>query len=292
MGRLYGAERGIVFYMQRDFAKSTQKANIPTRLVSPIQPLTKLQASISENCDMTGQALDKKANSSKDKMRTLDIWQDDLVGIPYATLVNSGKKSIVYVSDGIGATNRFLDKVDNSRLLVGMVSSIAPKGSRIVFVESSLSNSKVSLLEVLAPWSLPAWWQAIFLIAISIYIAGKRFGLPEETRYEQRGSKEMSDAIADTTARGHVASFALTEVVADCERRIRQFLKIGRDVSRSDLVKQLPAELAVPLSRCIAAMMSECTDSAALDLCKKLQNATDQFTGTRYRTKARKRKSR
>jgi hypothetical protein len=166
-----------------------------------------------------------------------------------------GKGSDAVVADGIIASNRFIDRNQNALVLMDTVRAIAKPGSRVVFVEAAFGNVEdPSLTELIGPWARAAWFQLVFLGIIAIYTLGKPFGLPDTERREQKGSRELLDAMADTLRRGRMTRLALRSVYEDTNRLLRKWFRTPRDTDRVDLEAQKMIDLHNSLNRVQAAM--------------------------------------
>jgi len=209
----------------------------------------------------------------------------------FAVQSKSHGRDVIHVGDAIGTTNRFIDKEQNAAFFSGILQFFDSAGKKVVFIEDAIHNSEgESLLGMLAPWSGPARLQILLLAVLTAWILGKRFGLPESRRYRQSGSKELVDAIADTSLRARATDFAMAQILEDCERQVRNALKVGRDVKLQDLLKMLPTEVAEPFSLCAAALREKIPEGDAVKLISRLQASVDGYLG-RYQRPIRKRRS-
>jgi hypothetical protein len=166
-----------------------------------------------------------------------------------------GKGSDAVVADGIIASNRFIDRNQNALVIMDTARVLAKPGARVVFVEAAFGNAEdPALTELIGPWAKAAWLQLVFLGIVAIYTLGKPFGLPDPERREQKGSRELLDAMADTLKRGRMTKLALRSVYDDTNRLLRKWFRTPRDTNRSDPEAQRLIDLHHSLNRVQAAL--------------------------------------
>ncbi|HZH97555.1 MAG TPA: hypothetical protein VEX38_01175, partial [Fimbriimonadaceae bacterium] len=94
------------------------------------------------------------------------LWIDE----SEAALVHGreqGRGLVVHANAGLLGTNRFIARDDNAAFLLGLVSSLAPPKSQIVFHEAYWGRIvEPSLMELLGPWAQAAWTQILVLFVI------------------------------------------------------------------------------------------------------------------------------
>ncbi len=173
----------------------------------------------------------------------------------FVSLHRVGKGSDAVLANGIIASNRFLDKNENALVLMETARVLAKPGARVVFVEAAFGNVEdPSLTELIGPWAKAAWLQLVFLGIVAIYTLGKPFGLPDPERREQKGSRELLDAMADTLRRGRMTRLALRSVYEDTNRLLRKWFRTPRNTDRADLEAYTMIDLHNSLNRVQAAM--------------------------------------
>jgi hypothetical protein len=172
-----------------------------------------------------------------------------------ASLRRVGKGQDLVFSDGLLATNRFIDREQNALVVMDAARTIARPGSRVVFVEAAFGNASVpALTELIGPWAKAAWLQLLLLGVVLVYTLGKPFGLPDAERRKQRGTRELLDAMADTLRRGRMTKLALHSVYDDANRLLRKWFRTPRDTSRMDPEAQSLVDLHHALNRVEAAI--------------------------------------
>jgi hypothetical protein len=146
----------------------------------------------------------------------------------FVALKKIGKGEEINVANGIVATNRFIDRAQNAYVLVNAINALGR--GRVIFAEAAFGNvDDPGLLETIGPWALAGWFQFIFLGVVVIYTLGKPFGLPDPERRQERGARDLMDAIADTLRRGRMTKLALQTVYADSNRFLRRLYRGRRD---------------------------------------------------------------
>lgn len=173
---------------------------------------------------------------------------------PFVMQKNVGKGSEVNIAAGVIATNRFIDRQQNALVLFSAVNVLARPGSRVVFVEATFGNGQnPGLLAMIGPWALAAWFQILFLAAVVIYTLGKPFGLPDAERRQQRGARDLMDAMADTLRRGRMSKLALKTVFDDTQRVLRKLYRGKREPDRVEMEANNMTELQRALNKIEAA---------------------------------------
>jgi len=194
----------------------------------------------------------------------------------FAEIGSLGDGTALGCPGGTLATNRFIAEGDNAEILLRMVRILKPAGGDITFVESTFRPGiQPGLTAMIGPWAEAAWFQLLFLAVIVVWTLGLRFGFPEQSRRQERGQRELLDAIADTYRRAKRTEDALESAYATSDRRLRKALKIPRDANDDVMRRTLPADLYQLLQR--ARDAGRVTPNDALALAQKLEKATDQF---------------
>ncbi|MBX7134575.1 MAG: hypothetical protein K1X67_18050 [Fimbriimonadaceae bacterium] len=177
----------------------------------------------------------------------IPLWSDgtrDMV-----TLGDLGKGVVVTVNDGLGMTNRFIDKEANARFYLDLVRTYAPPSRKVVFAEGLLSTKRErGLLQDIGPYASAAWWQFVLVSVVVVFTLGKRFGLPEVERKRERGVRELVDAVAQTMERGRQFPLALDLMARDIDLRVRRLISIDNQAPRQDRNRLLSPELAAALN--------------------------------------------
>lgn len=169
---------------------------------------------------------------------------------PFVVMEQMGDGILARASDGLFATNRFLDRADNAQLALRLVKGLLPEGGRVVFTEASLGDGIVpTLASTLGPWAVGIWMQLTVLFLVVIFTLGIRFGLPAVERRKQAGQREMIDAIADVYVRAKSTAVALDIAYQEADYRIRRGLKLPAHVSIQERDRLIPESLAALLAR-------------------------------------------
>ena len=203
-------------------------------------------------------------------------------GAAVGSLEHVGRGEILSVSDGILATNRFIDRNENAAELMSLVQSVAPPHSSLVFYEASFGHSSErGILERIGTWALAAWWQLIFLFVVIVYTLGKPFGYPDEERPRQAGARELVDAVAQTYRRAHATHVALRSMLKEADSEIRKKLKLPLDSSRAERDALIPPSLAKTLANAEVASSDRIGYYDALAIARKLDEELASFIGQR-----------
>lgn len=200
---------------------------------------------------------------------------------PFLRAIRHGRGTVLVAKDGIGVTNRFVDKYDNAKAFGSIVAMLNKGHKRIVFTEASFGKvNEPGLMETIGPWANAAWQQLIFLGLVVVFTLGKRFGVPEETRVVQRGARELLDGIADTFGRAHSSQYALAMALASADSDLRVVLKLPKDATRSERDRLIPPSLQNAMTRLqVASEHPAVTQAQALELIRRMQEELEEFLG-------------
>lgn len=190
---------------------------------------------------------------------------------------------VIEASDGMFVTNRFIDKNDNASLAVAMVNAVAKPGSRIVFGEGTWNDVQdKGLFATIGGWAVAGYYQTLFLIGVIIFSLGFRFGLPEEMRPRQRGTRDLLDAVSFTFRRGKHARTALMFVQSRFDRDIRSILRLSSDASVQERDRFLTDDFKMTLKQIDAAIDdSKLNTPRALELVAQAQRHLDELKNSR-----------
>lgn len=201
---------------------------------------------------------------------------------PVAQLRSLGAGRMLIVTNGIIATNRFIDRNQNAEEALRLFRAIAPEGSSVVFMEASFGHvSEPSVLERIGAWALVAWWQLLFLFIVIVYTLGKPFGYPDEERPRQGGARDLVDAVAQTFRRARATHVAMRSMSKEADSEIRKKLKLPLSATRADRDRLLPDSLSNALARVQVAGDDRIGIYDALALARKLDTEMAQFLGER-----------
>lgn len=202
-----------------------------------------------------------------------------LDGEIFALAARHGKGTKIGFQDGIMGTNRFIAEHDNAETLVSTLLAAKPSQGRIVFAEAAAGNSRSrGLLEIIGPWAQAAWGQILFLFVVVVFTLGKRFGIPEEVRPRQTGSRELVDAIAGSYRRMRAGSVALQAGLESARARLRRSLKIPSEAAEGELERLLPDSVREVLAKAERlATHPEVSDRAALERMQEVEREIESF---------------
>jgi len=195
---------------------------------------------------------------------------------------DGGVGALLVVPNGIGTTNRFIARDANASVFLRAVRENAPKGARIVFAEAMFGNVQdPGFIASIGDWANAARWQVVLLFIVVIFTLGRRFGVPIHDRVEQRGARELVDALGDTLDRGRQAGFSLSLVAQDVDLRLRRQYGLMPDAPRSDRDAVIPAELASALREAEAFENTRIRGANAAVLARRLLAAMAALEGSR-----------
>jgi hypothetical protein len=209
---------------------------------------------------------------------TAAVWRQPVGSrMILSELARVGKGTALNLRDGYIATNRFIDRAQNSDVVMSSVATIAPKGSHLVFVEAAYRDEEPGLIETLGPGATGMWYQSLFLFVVVVFTLGKRFGLPEEVRPRQSGQRDLVDAMADTYRRARSTRLACRSAYDRADRQVRKALKLSSDAPASERDMRLPQELAGEFRRVFEATIDALSPKEAFARCQALQREVKSF---------------
>lgn len=208
---------------------------------------------------------------------SIPLWSSPQQHCDFAKLSRVGKGFLMTVQDGYIATNRFIGDEQNADLLMNLVASVAPKGSRIVFTEAGFRENEASLIELLGPGATGAWYQFLFLFVVVIFTLGKRFGLPEESRPPQTGQRELVDAISDTYRRAGSTRVACRAAYDRADQQVRKAVRLSADAPSSERDERVPPALALEFRRVFEASIDDLSAKDAFERCQALSTQVSRF---------------
>lgn len=210
---------------------------------------------------------------------TVPVWSPSPYG-EFVSLMAVGDGFAVSVDNGLGSTNRFIDKADNARFYLDLVRTYATD-NRVVFVEGLFGNIRdPGVIASIGSWASAAWWQFLLVALVVIFTLGKRFGLPVVERVSQKGGRELVDAMADAMARGRQTDLALHLIAADIDLRLRRDLSLGAEVSSAERDRYLPPDLAQAL-REAETVSDKVPAPEAARLARRLLHLYQEFAASR-----------
>ncbi len=178
----------------------------------------------------------------------IDVWQSQ--EIPLVTFRAFGKGTLVEVTDGIGFTNRFIDKYDNANFAVQLFAPLVPKGASLVFAEASFGNmSEDSLISAIGGWARASLWQGLLLLGVIGWSLGTMFGLPTRSRLRQAGTRDLMEAFAHLLRRGKKRQIAVENVMGALEREVRLSVGLPVSASKKQVRNRVTSSIASDLDR-------------------------------------------
>lgn len=269
---------GIIFPVPYDYLEASR-----TTLKSPYVTVTNGANNDKLNITDTGIKDDDSADDDwvDSPSAEMELWREK--NDAFVTAYRIGKGTLLDVRNGIGATNRFIDKNDNAKAFTEIVGMLARSGKRVVFTEASFGNvHELGILETVGGWANAAWQQLLFLGIVVVFTLGKRFGIPEEYRNPQRSSRELLDAVADTFRRARSTKSALLTAYRSADAEIRLALKLPTDTPRVERDRFLPEPLQNALARLLAGSeFPSVPEEHALHLIVDAENQLEAFIGPR-----------
>ena len=124
-----------------------------------------------------------------------NVWRFERT--PVATLGQIGKGRVARLEDGALATNRFLGRLDNAKVVLSTLLPLAKPGSQLVFLAGGYGEATApGPIEAIGPWAVGAVWQTLAVLAAFGVARGIRFGLSAPEARQRRGARELLDAVS------------------------------------------------------------------------------------------------
>lgn len=197
--------------------------------------------------------------------------------------------SAVVVHNGIGITNRFVDREQNAAFYRQLVGALAGDQKSVVFVEAAHSGAtSMGLLRTIGDWMLLGWWQVLILLGVIGYTLGRRLGLPEYERTNQVGQRQLVDALSEVYRRGKATGPTLRSFLHHSDRELRRTVKVAMDAPREVLDERLPEELQKARYLVENAASAEAPADVALKVAADYDRAVREFSGRSRRGRSRR----
>lgn len=133
-----------------------------------------------------------------------------------SSLQQIGKGRLARLDAGALATNRFLSRRENARVVLASLGTVSQKGDRLVFIAEGYGEASApGPIEAIGPWAVGALWQSLVLLAAFGLSRGIRFGLPAPDRTQRRGSRELLEAVATFYRRGRYTNAAVASAAKE-----------------------------------------------------------------------------
>jgi hypothetical protein len=213
-------------------------------------------------------------------------------GQPVMDVHRTGRGMVAVLHDGIGATNRFLDKEQNAEFLLWSAAWLKPSNGRIVILEAMHGAAiDPGLLGILGGWVAAGWWQLVLALVVIGFTLGRRFGLPETDRTHQRSTRELVDAYADTMNRSRKPQVAMKRIVSELDRLVRRRFNLPAELSSQRRNEALPPKLANALVQAELAAESKVDERTATMLLFRLEDEIAAIDGRTLPTRRKRRRS-
>jgi hypothetical protein len=202
-----------------------------------------------------------------------------------------GEGTITYLASGMAVTNHLISRHDNAAYALDVIDAAANGRKKVVFLDSAFGSIHTeSLAELIGPWFEGAWIQILVIFAIVVLALGIRFGRPDETRYLERGSRELVDAYSDVLARSRSSKVALEQVLKAADTELRRRFKIAIDANDEARDKMLPEDVVAAMTAAENAIRAGAPEDVMVATARRLDTALQQALGTSQRLRARKRR--
>lgn len=236
----------IAFYVPEDFNAASASASTLMEAQNELRPdekPLKVSGAPFLSAEEVGDYFLSRATMDSPRSEPLGVWtQDGQASVYYESL---GKGVIVHVTNGVGATNRFIDRGDNAKFFVSLVKSLAGGKGEVVFTEAAQGNVvDESLFSGLGGWARATAWQLFALFLVVAWTSGVAFGLPIRDRRRQAGTRDLMEAFGSLMRRRRAPQFALTLVINAIKRDLKRSVGLPAAATEEALLARLPDGLA------------------------------------------------
>jgi hypothetical protein len=193
---------------------------------------------------------------------------------PFVTVFVPDSGVLTVVSSALGATNRFLAKVDNAVFYTDLVRRLCKPRGRVVFVEATIGEfDPEGLLANFGPWAVAAQWQFLLLVGVMAFAVSRRFGLPVDDRPDQRGARQLLDAVAEVFRTSKKHEYAAKILAANSLDSVRTSLRLAPGSTKGEILAAGSLEFADAYSRIADAEPGSLSKEAAVDAVRDMQAA-------------------
>ena len=225
--------RMIVILVSDDFNSATTSAEIPIQIENSFQNrLLRVNGIVSQEPDFWSES------------EPLDVWVDATTKQAFVSFQAEGNGVIATVHDGLGFTNRFIDRADNASFFATLVRSVAGESKRVVFTEATFGNvSDEGMISALGGWARATIWQGYLLFGVVAWSCAVIFGIPVPLRRRQAGTRDLMEAFAQMLQRAKNLKMAQGQVVESLRRDLRKMASLSANATDALLESRLPQEV-------------------------------------------------
>lgn len=264
--------RVLFIVMRRDFDLAAKEAAQPIQITSHFSPRETLVVNWSTTLSEESPGPSYSRTGIQNQ-----TWYANIGTL--ARYVTSGPGAVIRLEDGVLATNRFLDESDNARLVLSLARSGIQPGGKVVFAEAAIGNvQEEGIFTLLGPWAVAARWQALLLFVVIVVTLGIRFGQPVRKTVQQRGSREMVDALGDLLLTGRKRQYALDQFRRSALDRVRKAVRAPHSATESQLLDRASEEFRSAWLACkTLAIQDKVRSKEMMEAALKLQSALEAF---------------
>lgn len=225
--------RMIVILVSADFNAATTSAEAPIQIENNFQKrLLRVNGAASQDLDFWSGS------------EPLDVWVDAATKRALVSYQVQGNGVIATVHDGLGFTNRFIDRADNATFFATLVRSVAGESNKVVFTEATFGNiSDEGMISALGGWARATVWQGYLLFGVVAWSHAVIFGIPLALRRRQAGTRDLMEAFAQMLMRSRNLKMAQSQVVGALRRDLLRTASLPINATDALLESRLPPEV-------------------------------------------------
>lgn len=194
-----------------------------------------------------------------------------------------GEGRAVLVADGLSATNRYLDSVDNAEYWVTLLATLGGRENGVVFADALGGDEATpSLLATLGPWAVAMQWQALFVFGLGVWWLGQRFGPQIPSVVRDVTGRGTMQALAGVLATGRQHGTAARIIANNRLVAIRRAQGLPPSSTSAQVLGAIPRQVAEPLGQALA-LPDRAPAAVALQLVREIDEAVAATNVHRYR---------
>lgn len=233
LSKVSEGRRMIVIMVSDDFNAATTSAETPIQIQNSFQDrILRVNGTVALEPDFWSGS------------EPLDVWVDASTKQALVSFQAQGNGVIATVHDGLGFTNRFIDRADNAAFFATLVRSVAGENKRVVFTEATFGNVfDEGMISALGGWARATVWQGYLLFGVVAWSSAVIFGIPLPLRRRQAGTRDLMEAFAQMLQRAKNLKMAQSQVVESLRRDLLRMASLPANATDAMLESRLPQEV-------------------------------------------------
>lgn len=196
---------------------------------------------------------------------------------------NMGEGRAVVLTDGLSATNRYLDAEQNADYWTALLTVLGGKVNGVVFADAMGGDEATpGLLGSLGPWAVAAQWQMLFVFGMAAWWLGQRFGPALPSIVRDVSSRGTTMALAAVLHAGRHYGTAARILAQNRLVAIRRAQGMPPSTTPAQVLASVPKPVAEALTHALS-MPDKGSGKAALAAIRAVDEAVEASNLLRYR---------